>query len=281
MSFRIELPPTFGDRLRAATRPQIGVWVCSTSPLVAEICAGGGLDLLLIDGEHGPNTLDTILSQLQAVAAHPVTTLVRLPSADPVLVKQLLDAGAQNLLAPMVDTADQARAMVQAMRYPPLGVRGVGSALARSSRWSRVDDYLRRAHELVSLVVQIETAHAVDNAEEIAAIEGVDGVFIGPADLAASMGHLGQQDHPDVVAAVERTITVAKALGTFVGVNAFAPAMAERYLAAGADFVFVGSDVTVLARGVDALAARYLENPVAPGSDGARPGSPPPAPSDY
>ncbi|WP_308467998.1 HpcH/HpaI aldolase family protein [Rathayibacter soli] len=258
MSFRVELPPTFADRLAASTRPQIGIWVCSTSPLVAEICAGSGLDALLIDGEHGPNTLESVLAQLQAVAAYPITPLVRLPSADTVLVKQLLDAGAQNLLAPMVNSADEARAMVRAMRYPPLGVRGVGSALARSSRWSRVDDYLARAHELVSLFVQIETAEAVSNAEEIAALEGIDGIFLGPADLAASMGHLGQQDHPNVVSSVEHTITVAKRLGTHVGVNAFAPAMANHYLAAGADFVFVGSDVTLLARGAEALAAAYL-----------------------
>ncbi|TAM69231.1 MAG: 2-dehydro-3-deoxyglucarate aldolase [Microbacteriaceae bacterium] len=259
MSVRVELPPTFRDRLHATTRPQIGIWVCSTSPLVAEICAGSGLDALLIDGEHGPNTLEAILAQLQAVAAYPITPLVRLPSADTVLVKQLLDAGAQNLLAPMVNTVDQAQAMVHAVRYPPLGVRGVGSALARSSRWSRVEDYLARARELVSLFVQIETAEAIGNVEQIAALEGIDGIFLGPADLAASMGHLGRQDHPDVVASVENTIDVAHRLGTTVGVNAFAPAMAKHYLSAGADFVFVGSDVTLLARGAEALAAAYID----------------------
>ncbi|MEO8907533.1 MAG: HpcH/HpaI aldolase/citrate lyase family protein [Microbacteriaceae bacterium] len=264
MSFRIEPPQTVRDRLASATRAQIGIWVDSANPLVAEICAGSGLDLLLIDGEHGPNTLDSILPQLQAVAAYPITTIVRLPVADTAVVKQFLDAGAQNLLAPMVNTAEQARTMVQAVRYPPLGVRGVGSALARSSRWSRIDDYVQRAHELVSLIVQIETAEAVGNVEQIAAVEGIDAIFIGPADLAASMGHLGEQDHPDVVAAIENTIAVAKRLGTPVGINAFAPKMAGHYLAAGVDFVFVGSDVTLLARGSEALAAAYIADETEP-----------------
>ncbi|QTX05395.1 HpcH/HpaI aldolase family protein [Agromyces archimandritae] len=263
MPVRMTLPDTFAKRLAAADRPQIGMWVCSGSPLVAEIAAGSGLDWLLIDGEHSPNTLETILAQLQAVAAYPATPLVRVPSGDVVTIKQYLDLGVQNLLVPMVDSAEQAEAMVRAVRYPPAGVRGVGSALARAARWNRVEGYLANADETISLTVQIESAAAVDAAPAILATEGVDAIFIGPSDLAASMGVLGQQEHPEVVAAVERSIRAAVDAGKPAGVNAFAPATAERYLAAGASFVLVAADVSMLARGSEALAERFI------GGDGA------------
>jgi 4-hydroxy-2-oxoheptanedioate aldolase len=250
--------PTLADRLRIADRPQFGIWVCSGSALVAEICAGAGLDIVLIDAEHSPNGLESILAQLQAVAAYPVTPLVRAPIGDTVIVKQLLDLGAQNLLIPMVNSAEQAASMVAAVRYPPAGVRGVGSALARSARWNRIDEYLGRADGLVSLYVQIETMGAVAAVDEIAAVDGVDGLLVGPADLAASMGRLGQQSHPDVVAAVETAIKAGVAAGKPVGVNAFDPSAADHYLAAGAQFVLVGADVTLLARGSEALADRYI-----------------------
>lgn len=250
--------PTLRDVLAGADRAQIGIWVCSGSPVAAEICAGSGVDWLLIDAEHAPNGLESILAQLQAVAAYPVTPLVRAPVGDTVIIKQLLDLGAKNLLIPMVDSAEQAAGLVAATRYPPAGVRGVGSALARASRWNRIDGYLGGAADLVSLFVQVETVTAVVNVAAIAAVDGVDGLFIGPSDLAASMGFLGQQDHPDVVAAVEHCIRVVKAAGKPVGVNAFAPATADRYLAAGADFVSVGADVALLARASEALAARYI-----------------------
>lgn len=258
MSLRVDLPPTFADRLRDADRPLIGMWVCSGSPLVAEICAGSGLDWLLIDAEHGALGLESIQLQLQAIAAYPITPLVRVPVNDVVLIKQYLDLGAQNLLVPMVNTPEQAAAAVSASLYPPRGVRGVGSALARGARWNKVDDYLARAHELVSVTVQIETAQAVENAEAIARTEGVAGLFIGPSDMAASMGLLGQQEHPDVVANVERTISAANAAGVPVGVNAFNPEVAERYLAHGADFVLVGADVAVLARTGEAYTKRFI-----------------------
>jgi 4-hydroxy-2-oxoheptanedioate aldolase len=158
----------------------------------------------------------------------------------------------------MVDSAEQAAELVRAVRYPPRGVRGVGSSLARAARWNRVDDYLATADEHVSLTVQIESATAVENVESIVAVEGVDGILLGPADLAASMGVLGQQAHPDVVAAVERCLAVARAAGKGAGVNAFVPEAADRYVAAGANLVCVGADVTLLARGSEALAARFL-----------------------
>jgi 4-hydroxy-2-oxoheptanedioate aldolase len=249
---------TLREQLACADRPLFGMWINSGAPLVAEICAGSGLDWVLIDAEHGPNDVPSVLAQLQAVAAYPVTAIVRPPVGETALIKQFLDIGAQNLLIPMVDTADQAAELVRAVRYPPRGVRGVGSSLARAARWNRVDDYLAAADGHVSLTVQIETASAVENVESILAVEGVDGILLGPADLAASMGVLGQQAHPDVVAAVEHCLTVARAAGKGAGVNAFAPEAADRYVAAGANLVCVGADVTLLARGSEALAARFI-----------------------
>lgn len=253
----LRLNPTFRDALAVADRPLAGMWVCTGSPLVAEICAGAGLDWLLIDMEHSPNGLESTLAQLQAVAAHPVSPLVRVPIGDVVTIKQVLDLGAQNILVPMMSSKADAEAAVAAVRYPPRGTRGVGSALARSARWNRIDDYLTNADAYVSLFVQIETAEAVANAAEIAAVDGVDGVFVGPSDLAASMGLIGQQTHPDVVAAAHRAFDAARAAGKPVGVNAFDPATAQAYIDAGAAFVLVGADVALLARGSEALAARW------------------------
>jgi 4-hydroxy-2-oxoheptanedioate aldolase len=250
--------PTFRDALAAADRPLAGMWVCSGSPLVAEICAGAGLDWLLVDMEHSPNGLESVLAQLQAVAAYPVSPLVRVPVGDVVTVKQVLDLGAQNLLVPMISSADEARAVVEAVRYPPRGRRGVGSALARSARWNRIGGYLENADQHLSLFVQIETAAGVEAAAELAAVDGVDGVFVGPSDLAASMGLLGQQTHPEVVAAVRRAFAGVRSVGKPVGVNAFDPAVAQSYLEAGASFVLVGADVALLARGSEALAARWV-----------------------
>jgi len=254
----LHLSPTFRDALADADRPLAGMWVCSGSPLVAEICADAGLDWLLIDMEHSPNGLESVLSQLQAVAAYPVTPVVRVPIGDVVTVKQVLDLGAQNLLVPMVSSKADAEAAVAAVRYPPRGTRGVGSALARSARWNRVDNYLQDADAHVSLFVQIETTAGVEAAGEIAAVDGVDGVFVGPSDLAASMGVLGQQTHPDVVDAARRTLDAVRAAGKPAGVNAFDPATAEAYLDAGASFILVGADVALLARGSEALAARWV-----------------------
>lgn len=258
MPIRLEPTPTLADRLRAADRTLYGMWSCAGSPLVAEICAGSGLDILLIDGEHSPIGLESVVAQLQAAAAYPVTPVVRAPIGDAVILKQLLDLGAQNILVPMVDSVEEAEAMVRAVRYPPLGVRGVGSALARSSRWSRIPDYLARAHELVSLTVQIETVEGLAAAAGIAAVDGVDALLVGPADLAASMGLLGQQNHPEVVAAVESVLRAGREAGKPVGVNAFDPAMAEHYTEAGAAWVLVGSDVTLLARASEGLAERFI-----------------------
>jgi 4-hydroxy-2-oxoheptanedioate aldolase len=252
------LPVTFREAIAVSDRPLIGMWVSSGSSLVAEICAGGGLDWLLIDMEHGPNQLESVLGQLQAVAASPVTPVVRVPGLLPVMIKQVLDLGAQNLLMPMIETPEQAQAAVRTVRYPPRGDRGVGSALARSARWNRVDDYLADADRHVSLFVQIESHIGVDNAASIAAVDGVDGVFVGPSDLAASMGLIGHQAHPAVVEAVARAFSGVRSAGKPVGVNAFDPVVANGYLADGASFVLVGADVALLARGAEALAKRFV-----------------------
>jgi 4-hydroxy-2-oxoheptanedioate aldolase len=261
MPVHLSLPPSFGTVIAEADRPQIGMWVCSGSALVAEICAGSGLDWLLIDMEHAPNGLESVLAQLQAVAAYPITPLVRVPVGDPVVIKQVLDLGAQNILVPMIDTAAEAAAAVAAVRYPPEGVRGVGSALGRGARWNRVDNYLTSPS--VSVTVQIESVTAAKNVEDIAR-SGVDAIFVGPSDLAASMGFLGEQEHPDIIAAVEHCITVGKRLGVPVGVNSFTPSTAERYLGAGVSFVLVGADVSLLARGSEALADRFIDGTVGP-----------------
>lgn len=249
---------TLRDALAASRRPLVGMWVCSGSPVIAEICAGAGLDWLLIDMEHAPNGLESVLAQLQAVAAYPVIPVVRIPANDPVIIKQVLDLGAQNLLVPMVASAAEAESVVAAAHYPPRGRRGVGSALARSARWNRVDDYLTNAATYVSILVQVETAEAVGHAAQIAAVDGIDGVFVGPSDPAASMGLIGQQTHPDVVAAVRRAFGAVTAAGTPVGVNAFDPVTAEQYLADGASFILVAADVAMLARGSESLASRFI-----------------------
>ncbi|MFT4233278.1 MAG: HpcH/HpaI aldolase/citrate lyase family protein [Leucobacter sp.] len=261
MPIRLSLPDTLRERLDAADRPLIGLWACAGSPITAEIVAGSGCDWVLLDAEHSPNGLESVLAQLYAMSAYPVAPLVRPPYGDTVTIKQFLDLGAQNLLIPMVDSAEQAEGIVRAVRYPDGaedgGVRGVGSALARSARWNRVEGYLGRASETISLTVQIESAAAVEEVERIVAVDGVDAIFVGPSDLAASMGLLGQQNHPDVVENVLRAIAAGVAAGKPVGVNAFVPADADRYIEAGASFVAVGADVAILARQTEALVDRF------------------------
>lgn len=260
----LRLTPTFRDRLAATDRTLYGGWICSGSPVVAEIMAGAGLDWLLIDMEHAPNGLESTLAQLYAVSGYPATPLVRVPAGETVIIKQVLDLGAQNLLVPMISTPEEAADVAAMTRYPPAGRRGVGSALARSARWNRVEGYLHKDAEHTALFVQIETADGVENAREIAETPGVAGVFVGPSDLAASMGLLGQQTHPEVVAAVKRAFAGIAAAGKPIGVNAFDPAAARDYAAAGARFVLVGADVALLARSSEQLAQAFVgdsENP--------------------
>jgi 4-hydroxy-2-oxoheptanedioate aldolase len=241
----------------AEARPQIGLWQALASPYTAEICAGAGFDWLLIDGEHGPNDLPLVLQQLQAMAASPVEPVTRLPVGDPVLVKQYLDIGARSLLIPMVESGDQAARMVAATRYPPEGIRGVGSAIGRASHWNRTPGYLGHAHEEICLLLQIESLAGLNELEAIARVPGVDGVFIGPSDLAAALGHLGDPGHAEVQHAIEGAIAHLKVLGVPCGMLIADEVLARRYLELGASFVAVGTDVTILARGAEALAKRF------------------------
>ncbi|MCK4124475.1 MULTISPECIES: 4-hydroxy-2-oxoheptanedioate aldolase [Ralstonia solanacearum species complex] len=238
-------------------RPQIGLWLGLAHANAAELLAGTGFDWLLIDGEHAPNDLQSILAQLRAVAPYPAQPIVRPPTGDAAQIKQLLDLGAQTLLVPMVDSARQAHGLAQAMRYPPHGIRGVGSALARSSRWNQVRGYLQQADAQMCLLVQAETTAALAQLDAIAAQDGVDGVFFGPADLSASMGLLGQPGHPDVVAAICDGIRRVRAAGKAPGVLAADPELAATYLAHGALFVAVGVDTTLLVGAASRLARQY------------------------
>src|SRR5262245_1522270 len=241
----------------AARRVQIGLWMGLADPYCAEICAGAGFDWLALDAEHGPNTITTLLAQLQALAAYPVHALVRAASGDPVHIKQLLDIGAETLLIPLVETAEQARAAVRATRYPPDGIRGVGTGLARAARWNRHADYLQRADAEVCLIVQVESATAIANLDAIARVPGVDGVFIGPADLAASLGHRGQPAHPEVRAKFDTAFATILAAGKPAGTLASDETVAREFLAAGCSFIAVGIDTMLLARATSALAARF------------------------
>ncbi len=238
---------------------QIGLWMVLANPYTAEICAGAGFDWLLIDGEHSPNSIPLILQQLQAVAPYPVAPVVRVPWNDTVLIKQILDLGAQNLLVPMVQNAEEAARAVAATRYPPAGVRGIGSAGARASRWNRIPNYLHRADEEICVMVQVETPEALNNLEAIAAVEGVDGIFIGPADLSAAMGHIGNPGHPDVQAAIDDAITRILKAGKSPGILHSDPKLCQHWIDLGAVFVAVGLDGSLLARGAEKLASAFKE----------------------
>ncbi len=234
-----------------------GLWLALADPYSAEVCAGAGFDWLLIDGEHAPNDLRSTLASLQALAAYPVVPLVRPPVGDTVGIKQLLDIGVRNILIPMVETPEQARALVAATRYPPRGVRGVGAALARASGFGRDAAYLSHADDGVCLLLQIESVAGLEALDEIAAVDGVDGVFIGPADLAASFGQLGQPGHADVQQAIQDAARRIRAAGKAAGILSTDEAQARVYLDWGYTFVAVGTDVTLLARATSGLAARF------------------------
>jgi 4-hydroxy-2-oxoheptanedioate aldolase len=246
----------FKQRLRNG-EVQIGLWLGLADAYCAELAANAGFDWLLIDGEHAPNHLQGMLAQLQAVAPYPSQALIRPVIGDSALIKQLLDIGAQTLLVPMVESAAQARELVRAMRYPPEGIRVVGSALARASRWNSIQGYLDQADDQMCLLVQIENLEGLANLDEIAAVEGVDGVFIGPADLSASMGHRGNPGHPEVQVAIEDAIGRIVQSGKAAGILSADENLARRYIELGATFVAVGVDTTVLMRGLQALAGKF------------------------
>jgi len=253
-------------------KPQIGLWVGLADGYAAEILAGVGYDWLLVDGEHAPNDVRSISAQLQGIysawsaqpdAASRSQPVVRVPVGETALIKQMLDIGAQTILVPMVDTAAQAAQLAQAMRYPPEGIRGMGSALARASRWQAYPNYLHEANAQTCLLVQAETVEAMKNLDAIAATPGVDGVFIGPADLSASMGFVGQPNHPEVQAAIADGIARILKAGKAPGILSTTEEQARKWLAAGALFVAVGVDTMLLTAAAQQLLAKYTSKPAA------------------
>lgn len=247
----------FKSALRESESPLIGCWLGLADSYAAELCATAGYDWLLIDCEHAPNDLRSTLSQLQAIAPYPPQALVRPPIGDVNLIKQLLDIGVQTLLIPMVENASQAALMVAATRYPTAGIRGVGSSLARASRWNSVPSYLHEANAEMCVLVQIESAGALQNIEAIAAVEGIDGIFIGPSDLAASMGHLGNPGHASVQRAIEDAVNRIKQAGKPPGILALEEDVAKRYIGMGCRFIAVGVDALLLARAARDLAQKF------------------------
>ena len=235
----------------------IGLWLSMAHAYSAEICATAGFQWLLIDNEHAPNDLRSTLEQLQAVAAYPGHPVVRTVDGNPSTIKKLLDIGVQTLLVPMVDTPEQALALAAATRYPPDGTRGVGAAAARASHWGARRDYVNTADDDVCLLLQAESVAALDNLERISAVDGVHGIFIGPADLAASMGYRGRPDRGEVQEAIEGAIRKIIASGKAAGTLTGDPKLARRYLELGASFVAVGIDVTILAQGTRRLAEEF------------------------
>ncbi len=243
-------------RALKAGRVQIGLWSSLSSNYSVEILAGAGYDWILLDTEHSPNDLENLLTQLQAAAAYPTHPVVRVPWNDMVTIKRVLDIGAQSILIPYVSTAEEAKAAVSYTRYPPQGVRGVAGT-TRASRFGRMKDYAKRAHEELCVLVQVENQLGLDNLEAIAAVEGIDGVFIGPADLHASLGYTGEITNPKVMPIIDEAIRRIRKCGKAPGILTAAEEHAKRQLGCGAQFVAVGSDTGLLGRGAEALLAKY------------------------
>lgn len=269
----MEIAPNHFKRALAAGTPQIGIWSTLPHAYVAEIIAGAGYDWVLLDTEHTPSDVPQMVQQLQAVAAatplvplHRTAPIVRPAWNDPVMIKRYLDIGAQTLLVPFVQNADEARAAVAAMRYAPRGIRGVGGSV-RASNFGRIADYAQRCEEELCLLVQVESRTALDQLEAIASVDGVDGVFIGPADLSASLGHVGNLRHPTVRAAIDDAICRIRACGKAPGILSTDETRAREYLDLGALFVAVAMDMQLLARGAEAVAARFRQTPSAADGD--------------
>ncbi|CAO3449830.1 HpcH/HpaI aldolase family protein [Azospirillum largimobile] len=254
------IPQNTFKRAIDAGRLQIGLWSILSSHVTVEIIAGSGFDWLVLDTEHSPNELPMVYSQLQAAAAggraHPV---VRVPWNDMVTLKRYLDIGVQSFLIPYVESAEEAANAVAYTRYPPHGVRGY-SAAPRASGFGRIKDYPQLCEAELAVLVQVESRRGLDNIEEIAAVDGVTGVFIGPGDLAAALGHVGNPKHPEVQAAIEDAIARIRACGKPAGILSADEALAKRYIELGCSFVAVGSDLGILARTSEQLAAKFKTN---------------------
>jgi 4-hydroxy-2-oxoheptanedioate aldolase len=252
----MKLPENRFKRALAEGRHQLGLWSTLSSPYAAEVLADCGFDWLLLDTEHSPSDPITVLGQLQAVAPYAVSPIVRVAGNDTVLIKRFLDVGAQTLLVPFVQNAEEARQAVAAMHFPPRGVRGVAS-LTRASRFGRIDGYAGIASQEMCLLVQVETVEALGEIEAIAAVDGVDGIFVGPGDLSASMGYIGQPSHPEVKKATFDAIARIRACGKPAGILTGDQEFAAACIKAGTLFTAVGLDVGIMARGAEKLAAHF------------------------
>jgi 4-hydroxy-2-oxoheptanedioate aldolase len=236
---------------------QLGAFMALADPIAAELMANTDFDWLVIDGEHGPNDINSITRQLQAVAAYPAKPVVRIKDHNVANIKQILDIGAQSLLIPMVESSLQAARLVKAVQYPPKGVRGLGGGLTRATRWGAITDYLQKGEDEICLVLQIESPEGLEELQAITLTEGVDAIFIGPADLAASLGYLGQHSHPEVCLVVEQAIEKVHSLGKPVGVFCGDPLQAQRYRKLGASFFLIGADTMLLRTAADHLVGRF------------------------
>ncbi|UCH73947.1 MAG: HpcH/HpaI aldolase/citrate lyase family protein [Rhodospirillales bacterium] len=254
----MELPKNTFKQALAEMRPQIGLWSTLSSNIASEALAHSGYDWVVIDMEHSPNEIPDVYAQLQSYDPSPTAAVVRLPWNDPVVVKRVLDIGAFSLLFPMIQTAEEAQAAVASTRYPPRGIRGV-SLNQRGNRYGRIASYVKEFERELCITVQIETTAALGRVEEIAAVDGVDGIFFGPADLSADMGYLGQPGHPEVKEALAEGLAKCRKAGKPAGILTAVEADSIHWLREGYVFVAVGTDTAILARGADALLARIKE----------------------
>lgn len=239
---------------------QVGLWLNAANSIMAELAATADYDWLLIDGEHGPSDTMTILQQLQAIEPYPTHAIVRPLEGTRALIKQVLELGAQTLLVPMVESAEQAKEIYESMCYAPKGARGVGASVARSGRWNRIPDYMEFCQDQLCLLVQVESRKGLENLEEIVNVEGVDGVFFGPADLSTDMGYNGNAEAPEVVEAMEKAVKCVVAHGKAAGTLAVTPKVAKRFVDWGATFVAIGSDVLLFNEALDRCKAEFLKN---------------------
>ena len=248
---------TFKEKLSQGQKTY-GMWNTIPHPYVAEICAGAGFDWIVVDAEHGPYSFDSIVQNVQAIQSHDVSVIVRVPSADPVLVKRLADFGVQSILTPMIEDAQEADLMSRAMLYPPAGIRGVGAGLARAAQWKRIEDYIHKANNEMCCIVQIETHHAMQSLDDILEVEGLDVLLFGPADLAASMGFLDQSNHPEVVNTIKKGIHRVVEAGKQAGFLSTDPNLIREYTEAGARMIGVGADALLLTKSTSSLADSFI-----------------------
>lgn len=236
---------------------QFGIWNGIPHSYVAEILAGAGFDFVVVDAEHGTFSINDIVIQLQAMSRYDVSPIVRIASDDHILMKRLMDAGVQTFIIPMVESAETANKMVKAMLYPPNGIRGVGTALARAAQWNRVNNYFQDANDQMCLICQIESVQGVEALDDILKVDGVDVIFLGPADLAASMGYLGQPGHPDVKKAVAECFQKINSSGKTAAILTSSEELIDEYKTKGAKVIAVGLDTIILSKATSALAEKY------------------------